>query len=357
MTVLDLSALVSMSNRYGANPAYVLAGGGNTSIKEDDCMYVKASGTKLATITEDGFVPVSRKALRATMEKAYPESDKEREAAFLQDVQTSRILPGETRRPSVEALLHALFPQKFVLHIHPAKLNGLTCSVEGENAAKRIFGDSIIWIPLCRPGYILGKLCWDAMAEFKKANGYDADVILLQNHGVFVAANTLEEIDELFNKVYGAIECLVERTADFSESVSSCEKLAADVAAKAGYAFALHCGSSEAVKLSASKEAAAPLLRPFTPDHIVACGAFPFYAESVNDVEPTGKNRVVILKDYGYFALGEDERAAKIVASLVDDALCIAAATESFGGPLHMTEEMTDFITNWEAESYRRKQF
>lgn len=354
---MDLSALVSMSNRYGANPAYVLAGGGNTSVKEDDCMYVKASGTKLATITEEGFVPVSRRALHATMEKNYPKSDKEREAAFLLDVQASRILPGETRRPSVEALLHALFPQKYVLHIHPAKLNGLTCSTEGETAARKLFGDDVIWIPLCRPGYVLGSLCWEAMNSYKAAHGKDADTILLQNHGVFVAADTLEEIDALFAKVYTTITAKISCEPDLTPVCTVDDTLCEKVAAAAGYPYALHCGSTEAVKLSRSKDAAAPLLRPFTPDHIVACGAYPLYVETADDVIPTGKNRVIILKDHGYFALGEDRRSAEIVASLVNDAMCIAISSDAFGGPLHMTEEMTDFITNWEAESYRRKQF
>lgn len=354
---MDLSALVSMSNRYGANPAYVLAGGGNTSVKEDDCMYVKASGTKLATITEEGFVPVSRRALHATMEKNYPKSDKEREAAFLLDVQASRILPGETRRPSVEALLHALFPQKYVLHIHPAKLNGLTCSTEGETAARKLFGDDVIWIPLCRPGYVLGSLCWEAMNSYKAAHGKDADTILLQNHGVFVAADTLEEIDALFAKVYTTITAKISCEPDLTPVCTVDDTLCEKVAAAAGYPYALHCGSTEAVKLSRSKDAAAPLLRPFTPDHIVACGAYPLYAETADDVISTGKNRVIILKDHGYFALGEDRRSAEIVASLVNDAMCIAISSDAFGGPLHMTEEMTDFITNWEAESYRRKQF
>jgi len=354
---LDLSPLVAMSNRYGANTAYVLAGGGNTSVKEGDWMYVKASGTRLATITEDGFVPVSRSALHATMSKQYPDSDKEREAAFLQDVQASRLLPGETRRPSVEALLHALFPQRYVLHIHPAKLNGLTCSVDGEAAASRIFGSSAIWIPLCRPGFILGSLCFRAMTEYREKHGRDVNTILLQNHGIFVAADTLDEIDCLFQNAYSAVCGQITKEPDFTPACAVPESVCAQVAKAAGYPYALHCGSAEALRLSRSRNAAAPLLRPYTPDHIVACGAYPQYVDELSDVVPGGKNRVVILKDYGYFALGEDARSAAIVASLVDDAICITASAEAFGGPLHMTEEMTDFITNWEAESYRRKQF
>ncbi len=354
---MELETLVALSNRYGKNPAYVLAGGGNTSVKDGDYMYVKASGTRLSTITEEGFVLVRRSALLSTMQKAYPDSDQEREASFLADVQASRLIPGETRRPSVESLLHALFPQRYVLHIHPAKLNGLTCSVFGERAARTLFGESVIWIPLCRPGYILGNLCSRAMADFKSKNGRDADVILLQNHGIFVAADTVEALDTLFDRVYGSIAAKSTYIPDFSEAIPSDSALAAAVAKAAGVPFALHCGHKAAVALSRSAEAAAPLLRPFSPDHIVVCGPFPIYAESVDGIPPAGKNRVVVLKDRGYFALGSNLESAALVASMVDDSICIAAASQAFGGPRHMTADMIDFIRNWEAESYRKKQF
>ena len=68
-------------------------------------------------------------------------------------------------------------------------------------------------------------------------------------------------------------------------------------------------------------------------------------------------HRFAAVKGIGVFCLGEDTHSAETVASLVRDAAGIAAATESFGGPLPMTEDLTDFITHWEAESYLRKKF
>ena len=68
---MNLDALIKMSNTYGQNPEYVLAGGGNTSFKDDSTLYVKGSGTSLATITEDGFVALDRTKLNAMMEKEY----------------------------------------------------------------------------------------------------------------------------------------------------------------------------------------------------------------------------------------------------------------------------------------------
>ena len=83
---MDLSTLVKMSNTYGSNPAYVLAGGGNTSVKDETTLYVKGSGTQLATIKAEEFVEMSRARLNEIMKTEYPGNDTEREAAYLADV-------------------------------------------------------------------------------------------------------------------------------------------------------------------------------------------------------------------------------------------------------------------------------
>ena len=80
---MDLSTLVKMSNTYGSNPAYVLAGGGNTSVKDETTLYVKGSGTQLATIKAEEFVEMSRARLNEIMKTEYPGNDTEREAAYL----------------------------------------------------------------------------------------------------------------------------------------------------------------------------------------------------------------------------------------------------------------------------------
>ena len=93
-----------MSNRYGADPRYVLAGGGNTSYKTDTTLYVKGSGTSLATIKAEDFVRLDREKLGAMWNIDYSENEAERESQVLADMMAARI-EGETRRPSVETLL------------------------------------------------------------------------------------------------------------------------------------------------------------------------------------------------------------------------------------------------------------
>ena len=115
---MDLSTLVKMSNTYGSNPAYVLAGGGNTSVKDDTTLYVKGSGTQLATIKAEEFVEMSRARLNEIMKTDYPEDDVKRESLYLADVMAAVTDADKTKRPSVEALLHNLFAYTYVLLVH-----------------------------------------------------------------------------------------------------------------------------------------------------------------------------------------------------------------------------------------------
>ena len=146
-----LTALAKMSNKYGADANYVLAGGGNTSFKNADNLWIKGSGTALATIKPDDFVKMDRALLALMWDKNYPADEDEREAADLADMMDARV-KGENRRPSVETLLHDLFPQQYILHVHPASVNGLTCSVEGIgrlkiNGENRLFENETFTVP------------------------------------------------------------------------------------------------------------------------------------------------------------------------------------------------------------------
>ena len=133
-----LEQLVNFSNLYGSNEELVLAGGGNTSAKDGDVMYIKGSGTSLSTITAEGFVKMSREKIAEIFTKVYPDNDKEREALCLADVMASRLPGEESKRPSVETTLHSLFQQRFVLHLHPALVNGVTCAKDGQKWAEKL---------------------------------------------------------------------------------------------------------------------------------------------------------------------------------------------------------------------------
>ena len=119
----EIKIITELSNKYGADAAFVLAGGGNTSVKSEEFLWVKPSGTALATIKENQFLKMDRTKLKVLFEQNYPDNSSEREA-MVKNIMLAAIAPGHSGRPSVEAPLHNIFKAKFVVHTHPAAVNG-----------------------------------------------------------------------------------------------------------------------------------------------------------------------------------------------------------------------------------------
>lgn len=374
---MGLKTLSAMSNKYGSDADFVLAGGGNTSFKDDNYLYVKGSGTSLATIKPEDFVIMERAGIDKMMNAEYPTNDKERESLALENMMAARHPSQLNRRPSVETPLHNLFEYKYVLHVHPALVNGMTCGKDGEKICKELFGDGAVWIGITRPGYVLASICKKAMEEYKAKTGKACNLMFLQNHGIFMAADTTEEIDAIADKVMGALKARLKAEPDFSE----CEADTARAAQIAPAVRALFDGTKpttvlfeankDVCKFVASEKAFAPLAKPFSPDHIVYCKAFWLFVPAVEDIDAqydllkekyeafTAKNgfkpKVVAVEGLGLFISGNSVKEANIVKKVALDAVKIAVYSESFGGQLPMTDDLIDFIVNWETESYRSK--
>ncbi len=368
---MSTDILVEFSNRYGKNPAFVLAGGGNTSYKTEDTLWVKGSGTSLSTITEAGFVKMDRSKLAAIWQNTYSADQAEREAAVLADMMSAKLPGEEAKRPSVETLLHDLFPQKFVLHVHPSAVNAITCSVNGEATVKAMFEEAV-WVDECEPGYILAAGCRDKLAAYKAENGKDASVVFLQNHGIFFAANCKDCLDALVTSVMEKIEAKFTIRPDFSPCESDRET-AAKIAPvirmsydAEGAASVIYTANPTVLQFAASREAFEVLRQPLSPDHIVYCKAEPLFIEDFTPAaiktafdELTArrsfKPKVVFAKGIGMFTVGASYKEAKTAAEVWKDAMTVTVLAENYGGVRHMAPRLVDFIVNWEVESYRAK--
>lgn len=362
----DLSALVALSRRFGGDPDWVLAGGGNTSYKDKDRLYVKASGTSLAAIADAGFCRIDRARLDAMWKASYPAQSEEREAAALADLMAARC-EGETKRPSVETLMHGLFPQAYVVHTHPAAINGITCGKDGKATFERLFGEEGIWVPFADPGYILANVVRAALEEYRARKGRVPAIMLMQNHGFLVAGESPDEVEALSARAMATVAAELKRLPDLSARAVDASALALAVAAivaQAGAgAFIRFRSDAETLARASSKEAFAPLSSSFTPDHIVYAGHEFLLAEggipslpcawadfsSRNGAPP----RIVLVPGLGAFSSAKSPSAADAAILLYADACKVAAYAESFGGALHMTKEKIDFIRNWEVEKYR----
>ncbi len=369
-----LDGLVALSRRFGSDPEWVLAGGGNASLKVGGALYVKASGTSLGNIAESGFCAIDRAKLDGVWSASYPEEADARETAALADLMAARM-PGEVKRPSVETLMHGLFPQAYVVHTHPAAVNGLTCGREGRAAFERLFAEDGIWVPFVDPGYVLAKTVRAALEEFRSRIGKAPSIMLMQNHGLLVAGESPAEVVGLSERAMAAVLGEVKRRPDMAARAVDA-RLVADAAKTISRLAAVpRLGSAprfrpelrfradgESLERATSLEAYEPLSSAFTPDHIVYAGHEFLLANGVQGVEGAWSDfvarngqapRIIVVKGLGAFSCAATAAAADSAILLYADACKVAAYAESFGGALHMTKEKIEFIRNWEVEKYR----
>lgn len=355
---MNLTSLIEISRRYGSDPAYVLLGGGNTSRKEGNTLFVKASGHALGSIDEAGFVQMDLAKLDQIWQKKYSADDDQRETEVLADMMACR-LEGEQARPSVEALLHAILPFEYVVHLHPALVNGITCSQEGAQATSRLF-PSALWVELVKPGFILAKVVRDRMTTHKKKTGSDASLIFLENHGIFVGAQTIQGIEETYRMVMERIQSSVARDPDFGPVVfdeKHVEGIKSALEAEVGTEV-LFAVNAEALRFLSDCNTFEPVSSSYTPDHIVYAGFKPLWIATGEDpvhayrafVAEHGEGaKIICVQNTGIFSVGEKPMP------LFFDTMAIAVYSENFGGPKFMTDEMIQFIRSWEVERYRSK--
>ena len=139
---MSLETITALSVKYGSDPAYVLAGGGNTSVKDEKFLYVKPSGVALAKIRPENFVKMERALIEKIFTCEMPSDVAEREAVAKERMMAA-VCPDSTGRPSVEAPLHELIPYRYVVHLHPAAVNGMTCAENGEKVCAELFPDAL----------------------------------------------------------------------------------------------------------------------------------------------------------------------------------------------------------------------
>ena len=363
----SLEKLVEISRRYGADSRFVIAGGGNTSYKDEKHLWVKASGHALATIDEDGFAVLDRALLNPMGEKEYSQNVSEREEQVKNDLAAACLT--RDRRPSVETSLHNCMDFAYVVHLHPTLVNGLMCSIKAAELCKELFPEAL-YIEYTDPGYTLFKKVYDRIKEYKLAAGKQPQVIFLQNHGVFVAADSTEEIDSIYNSIIATLEARVEALPEGDSPVCDCvtEVIPAirQILSRGGRGLkTLKISKNALVDRFLENPAAVSI--PFTPDIIVYCKSEYIVISSDEPVKEAEEKieeyvsrrghtpKVLLIKGIGLVAVGDNARGADIISEVFLDAMKVAFYAGSFGGPHGMEAAWIEFIDNWEVENYRRK--
>lgn len=366
----EIESLVAISRKYGSDPRFVIAGGGNTSYKNAEKLWVKASGHALATITEDGFAVLDRALLDPMKKKKYSSDTAEREEQVKNDLAAACIT--KDRRPSVETSLHDCMGFSYVVHLHPTLVGGLMCSAMAEEKCKELFPEAL-YIAYTDPGYTLFKKVYDKIQAYRKAAGHEPQVIFLQNHGIFVGADSTEEIERIYDSVLSTLEAQVkpipEGDAPICDCVSEVVPAIRTILSRSGRGLKTLKVTGNAL-IEAMMEQAESVLSPFTPDGIVYCKSEYVFIEPEEgeDLAKLAKKRierytarrghtpkVILIKGIGLIAAGDSAKSAQIITDVFMDAVKIAWYAESFGGQHPMTKRQIEFIDNWEVENYRRK--
>jgi rhamnose utilization protein RhaD (predicted bifunctional aldolase and dehydrogenase) len=191
----EFEALRDLSARVGADPLLVQAAGGNTSIKQHGVMWIKASGTWLMdALKKDIFVPLDLLALSKALTDDSP--DCESCLPFVrQDINALGL------RPSIETSVHGLMSQKIVVHVHCVNTIALAIQENAEQLfAEKLSAFNWSFIPYARPGLQLARAIRGNLKP-------GSNVMVLQNHGLAVAADTVGEAEALLRQVVLAVQC------------------------------------------------------------------------------------------------------------------------------------------------------
>ena len=360
----DLGSRVYTSRLLGRDKSLVLHGGGNTSVKvrernrfgdEEEILYVKGSGWDLETIEAAGFSPVrlTAAARLATLARL---SDPE----MVNELRTAMTL-ASAPTPSVEAILHAALPFKYVDHTHADAVVTLTNNPGGEALVREAYGDSVVVIPYVMPGFDLARLCAE---RFPAAAGPRTVGMVLLNHGIFsFGATARESYERMIELVRRAEEVLERRGAWILDPVPeppidapdllAIAKLRREISRAAGAPMVLVADRNPRTLAFARREDVSRIAQgPATPDHVIRTKRLPligrdvaayvreyrryFDAHAPHAAAPKTMldpaPRVVLDPELGLATAGRTVKDAAIAAEIYEHTMDIVERAERLGG-------------------------
>ncbi|QRX63262.1 SDR family NAD(P)-dependent oxidoreductase [Dysgonomonadaceae bacterium zrk40] len=368
-----IEELINISQYYGADSRFVIAGGGNTSYKNNDFIWVKASGSSLATIGEEGFAQLDRSLLNRMTDKEYSQDTTKREEEVKNDLAEATLT--KERRPSVETSMHNVIGYAYVVHLHPTIVNGLMCASESEKELIRLFGEKALFVEYTDPGYLLFKKVAGKIGDYRSRYGEEPQVIWLQNHGIFVAADSTEEIKKIYADILNKIQENLDKP--IPEGEMSIPSVVVEIIPALRMILSRNGMRTLRLRNNALIHSFAEnqfkqqeIAHPFTPDAIVYCKSnYLFLNEEESEsllleaekaiVSFEQKHgylpKIILIKGIGLVAVGDNADQCDIILDVFEDAMKVATISHAFGGPHPMTAEQIDFIDHWEVENYRRK--
>jgi rhamnulose-1-phosphate aldolase/alcohol dehydrogenase len=403
-----VDGLVYRSNLFGADRALANIGGGNTSSKETitdhagretRVLWVKGSGTDLATITAAGFPGIRLDELLPLQARAAMD-----DAAMVDYLLRSALGPNQPR-PSIETLLHAFIPATHVDHTHPDAVIALTSAPDGHRLAEQEFGDEIVWLDYERPGFDMSRRIAELLAAKPTARA-----VLLEKHGLVTWGETGEEsynatiefvaraaqaIERAANGRFGLGGPRVEALSDERAEALLADALPALRGALGKEGTILEVDRSPEAVAFASSERAPQVSQVGAPcpDHLINTKHRPlvvsfdpasdgagelreafrrgvaefsdwyraYYERNLDDetrafpLDPPGP-RVVLIPGVGIVTTGPDAGRARVARDLYHRAIAVQDAADAIGGFRSLSESEAFAIEYWPLERYKLAQ-
>jgi rhamnose utilization protein RhaD (predicted bifunctional aldolase and dehydrogenase) len=362
----DLELRVYTSRLLGVDNNLVLHGGGNTSVKIGGTLYVKGSGWDLATIEKEGFSPVKTIELIKLLDYERL-SDRD-----MVKYQREALLDKNAPNPSIEAILHALIPYKFVDHTHSDAIVTISNSNRGKEIIEKLYPDYLI-VPYIMPGFLLSKMVYNMteMIDWDSIKG-----IILHNHGIFTFSNSAKEsYDNMIDAVNIANKFIRESKKKKEHDLSKIKEL---ISKAKGYDVVMRVNQSATAKRFATKEDMALTQKGvLTPEHIIRTKRVPIIFEEDYEKEleryiqdyteyfkrhTTGEEIMLnpapnwaVLKDFGTVSFGKNEKEAKVIEDINNHTMKAMIDAKRFGGYKSISEQDSFYMEYWELEQMKLK--
>jgi len=328
--------LKELSIFLGNNIDWIQGAGGNTSVKDNDILWVKASGYWLSDAHKKNiFTPLDRQLVLDKIDQK------------IEDLSSAQILDKQDKvlKPSIETTLHALMRHKFVAHAH--SVNVISYAVL-KNSKKilneKLEGISWLWVPYVRPGLPLTKM-------LKKMNVSDFDVIILANHGVVIGGDTKEEVLDVFKQVETRL-CRSVRGNFLETDKVKLENLVDSLEYKLPKYDFTHALANDSLSLKIIGKNA------LYPDHVIFLGpgTIPVMTqEEFKDRSPeeplNSYYKVVVIKGIGVIVNQNlSENAEEMLYCLTNVLLRLQPSDKL----QHLTQNQEAELLGWDAEKYRK---
>ena len=322
--MVELDKLRRLSARVGADPLLVQAAGGNTSLKENGVMWIKASGTWLKDAdARDLFVPLDHAAIMDALAKNDPACE-----SCTSFVRTDLNSTG--LRPSIETTVHALMPQRVVVHVHCVNTIAWAIRSDAEQRIReKLSGFNWAFIPYARPGL---PLAGAISARLQPG----VDVLVLGNHGLVVAADSVEAADALLSRAVAALARPVRAAA--AVDMATLEKHAAGTGYRPATMAETHALATDRLALARGRTSV------FYPDHVVFLGVG--VATSF-----AGDPPLVAIPGIGVLIRNDAKPAIEPMGRCLAD---VMRRIEDHDPLVALTDEDVDRLVNWDAEKYRQ---